>query len=200
MGTPTQFVGSTHMIPNLEQRTTAETRKATLALGLMGATVGLALGAAGGLAQRSARASVAAAFLGLVLGAVAGAGTAQMAVPLASHVHESDPGSMTAEMAASLLVHGLPWAVIGAVGGLVFGIGLGGRAHTARSFIGGTMGAIAGAILYEITGALALPDSKIIDPIAATWGVRLLAQLVAVIALSTGIAALAPYPTGARRL
>src|SRR5207237_648329 len=111
-------MGSTFLIPGWQERASAGTRNAVLALGLMGATVGLAFGWAGGLARRSARAGAVAAFLGLVLGAAAGAGAALAAVPLASHVREQDPGNMSAEMASSLLVHGLPWAAVGGVGGL----------------------------------------------------------------------------------
>ena len=133
-----------------------------------------------------------AAFLGLVLGAAAGAGAALAAVPLASHVHERDPGNMSTEMASSLLVHGLPWAAVGAVGGLAFGIGLGGRARAGRGLVGGLLGAVAGAFLYEIIGALALPGTKIIEPVAATWGIRLLAQFLAVIPPAAGVAALVP--------
>jgi hypothetical protein len=136
--------------------------------------------------------------LGLVLGAAAGAGAAVAAVPLASRVHERDPGNMSAEMASSLLVHGLPWAAVGAAGGLAFGIGLGGRARPSRGLLGGLLGAIAGTFLYEIIGAMALPDHKIIEPIAATWGVRLLAQFLAVIPTAAGVAALVPYPTDRR--
>src|SRR4051794_15526119 len=43
-GTATRFMTSTYMIPGAQERATAETRNAVLALGLMGAAVGLALG------------------------------------------------------------------------------------------------------------------------------------------------------------
>lgn len=49
-GTATRFMGSTFIIPGWQERATAGTRNAVLALGLMGATMGLALGLAGGLA------------------------------------------------------------------------------------------------------------------------------------------------------
>jgi hypothetical protein len=75
---------------------------------------------------------------------------------------------------------------------------LGGRARAGRGLIGGVLGAVGGAFLYEVVGALALPGSKIIDPIAATWGVRLLAQILAVIPIAAGIAALVPNPTERR--
>ena len=193
MATPKGSRSSPFLAPGAEERATAGTRNAALAMGLMGASLGLSLGLAGGLARQSARAGAVAALLGMVLGAATGAGAAVAAVPLASRIQERDPGNMSAEMASSLLVHGLPWAAVGAVGGLVFGIGLRGRAHAWRGLLGGLMGAIAGAFFYEIIGALALPGSKIIAPIAATWGVRLLAQVLAVILAAAGVAVLVPY-------
>jgi hypothetical protein len=197
-GTATRFMTSTYMIPGAQERASAATWNSVLALGLMGAAVGLALGLAGGLARQSARASAVAAFLGLVLGAAAGAGAARVAVPLASRVHDRDPGSMSAEMASSLLVHGLPWAAVGAASGLAFGVGLGGRARAVRGLLGGLLGAALGAFLYEIIGALALPGAKTVEPIAATWGIRLLAQFLAVIPLAAGVAALVPDPANRR--
>ena len=193
-----QFGAMTFLLPGWQERATAATRNAALALGLMGATVGLAFGLAGGLARPSTRAGALAALLGLVLGAAAGAGAALAAVPLASVVRERDPGSLSAEMASSLLVHGLPWAAIGGVGGLAFGIGRGGRARAGRGLLGGLLGALAGAFLYEMIGALALPGTKTLEPIAATWGIRLLAQFLAVVPAAAGVAALVPDPADRR--
>jgi hypothetical protein len=192
-GTGVRFMSQTFVLPGAQERATAGTQNAVLALGLMGATVGLALGLAGGMARQSAKSGAAAAMLGLVLGAAAGAGTALASVPLASRVRERDPGNMSVEMTSSLLVHGLPWTAVGAAAGLAFGIGLG-RGRAARGLLGGLLGGLAGALLYEIVGALALPGAKIIDPIGATWGLRLLAQLLAVIPLATGVAALVSGP------
>jgi hypothetical protein len=191
-GAATRFMSFTFMIPGWQERADAATRNAGLALGLTGAAAGLALGLAAGLARRSARAGAAAALLGLVMGAAAGAGATLAAVPLATRVRDRDPGSMSAEMTSSLLVHGLPWAAVGAAGGLAFGIGIGGRDWAGRGLLGGLLGAVAGALLYEVIGALALPGTKTIDPIAASWGTRLLAQLLAVIPAAAGVAALVP--------
>jgi hypothetical protein len=139
-----------------------------------------------------------AALLGLLLGAAAGAGAALGAVPLATSVHEHDPGSMSAEMASSLIVHGLPWAAVGALGGLAFAIGLGTPLEAHRGLLGGLLGAVAGAVLYEMIAALLLPASKTLEPIAATWGSRLLAQFLAAVPPAAGIAALLPYPRDRR--
>jgi hypothetical protein len=191
-GTATRFMGSTFMIPGWEERAAAGTRNAVLALGLTGASVGLALGLAGGQVRRSGRAAAAAAILGLVLGAAAGVGATLTVLPVASRVHERDPGNMSAEMTSSLLAHGGTWGTVGAAGGLAFGIGLGGRGRTVRTLLGGLLGGVAGAVLYELIGSLVLPDTKTSEPIAATWGIRLLAQFLAVIPIAAGVAALVP--------
>jgi hypothetical protein len=196
--TATRFMSSTFMIPGWQERASAETRNAVLALGLMGGTVGLAFGLAGGFARSSARAGLVAAFLGLVLGAAAAAGAALAAVPLAAQIRERDPGNMSVETASSLLFHGLTWAAVGAFGGLAFGIGLGGRARTGRGLLGGLVGAVAGALLYEIIGAIAFPGARTLDPIAATSGIRLLAQISGVLPIAAGVAALGADPVDGR--
>jgi hypothetical protein len=192
-GTGVRFMSQTFVLPGAQERATVGTQNAALAMGVMGATVGLALGLAGGMARQSAKSGALAAMLGLVLGAPAGAGAAQASVPLASRVHQRDPGNMSVEMTSSLIVHGLPWAAVGAAAGLAFGIGLG-RGRAARGLLGGLLGGLAGAILYEIVGAVALPGAKIIDPVGATWGLRFLAQFLATIPLAAGVAALVPEP------
>jgi len=106
---------------------------------------------------------------------------------------------MSTEMAASLITHGGIWGAVGAIGGLAFGIGLGGRSRAVRALLGGLLGAVAGAILYELIGALALPDNKSMEPIAATWGTRILAQVLAVISTAVGVAALVAEPTPRQR-
>jgi hypothetical protein len=105
---------------------------------------------------------------------------------------------MSLEMASSLLVHGLSWGAVGALGGLAFAAGLRGRGRIGRGLLGGLLGAAAGAFLYEVIGALAWPDARGIDPIAASWGVRLLAQAIALVSAAVGIAALVPDRAGRR--
>jgi hypothetical protein len=60
------------------------------------------------------------------------------------------------------------------------------------------LGGLAGGLLYELIGALALPGAKLADPIAATAGLRLFAQAMAVIPAAIGIAVLAAQPTNDR--
>jgi hypothetical protein len=194
-GLTTQHGAQTFLIPDAAERDRAVSRNAALAMGLSGAAVGLVYGLAGAASRRAARAAALWAIAGLVLGAAVAAGTALAAVPLASRLQQRDPGNSSIEMACSLLVHGLPWAAMGTVAGLVFGIGQGDGRQASRGLLGGVMGGIAGAFLYEIIGELALPGSKLIEPVAATWQARLLAQALAVMSVAVGLAALCGRPS-----
>jgi hypothetical protein len=192
--TTERFMGSMFQIVQSGQQAAASVRNAALAFGLTGAVAGLALGLAGALARRSARAGAVAALLGLAAGAAAGSGTALALLPVASRLHDRDPGNMSAEMLSSLLAHGSTWGVVGASAGLALGVGLGVAGRAVRPLAGGLVGALIGAVLYELIGALALPDVKILEPVPATWGLRLLAQILAVIPAAVGAALLAPAP------
>ena len=149
------------LFPGAEERATAVTRNAELAMGLTGATLGLLLGLAGGLARQSARAGAVAALLGLVLGAAAGAGAALAAVPLASRVHERDPGNMSGRDGfipgrARPSLGGRRRRRAGWLSGSDWAVGHG----PVVACLGGLLGAIAGAFLYEMIGALALPSHQ----------------------------------------
>lgn len=220
--TPMNFMGSTYMVVQADQRDAVGFRNVALGCGLMGATVGLALAMAGGLAggwhrslpaaagqplalgfagglePRALTTALLAAVLGLALGAAAGAGTAIVAVPAAARLSRQDPGNPMMEMSGSILVHCGIWAAVGAAGGLAFWLGRGRRGRLARPVLGGLLGGLAGGLLYELIGALALPGAKLADPIAATAGLRLFAQAMAVIPAAIGIAVLAAQPTNDR--
>jgi hypothetical protein len=216
--TPMDFMSSTYMIVQSDQREAAGLRNAVLAFGLMGAAVGLALALAGGLAGRSLRSSNAlpstplalglstglegkpagfwlvAALLGLGLGAVVGAASAHLTIPIANRLQLHDQGNALFEMASSMLVHCGVWAAVGAAGGLVFGISLGGTDRALRGMLGGLLGGMAGGVLYELIGALILPGAKIVSPIATSRNLRLLAQALAVLPAAIGVAALVSQP------
>jgi hypothetical protein len=76
-----------------------------------------------------------------------------------------------------LLVQAVISAAIGAAGGAAFGVGLGHRGVIVRAAIGGLLGACAGAIVYEILGAIVFPLDETSSPISATSATRLLGRL-----------------------
>ena len=154
-------MSSTLHLPGWQERATAGTRNAALALGLTGATVGLALGLAGGLARQSARAGAVAAVPGPGAGCGRGSrsrpgrGPARVPRPRAgSREHVRRDGLVAARARPSLGGRRRRRA------GWPSAIGLGGRARAGRGLLGGLLGAVAGAFLYEMIGALALPGSK----------------------------------------
>ena len=101
-------------------------------------------------------------------------------------------------MTASLITHGATWGTIGAWWAGWHSGSASRSGPKVCAVFGGLLGGIAGAILYELIGALALPDIKIMEPIAASWGVRLLAQALAVIPATVGVAALVSEPASPR--
>ncbi len=124
---------------------------ATLTFAAMGACFGLAMGLAGGAVRRSVAASARAAILGFALGTAGAAGAAVLLVSIFFKRHDPQSG----DLVLPLLTHGAIWSAVGALGGLAFGVGLGGRGRWKSTLVGGLVGAAAATIVYEIVGALA---------------------------------------------
>ena len=65
-----------------------------------------------------------------------------------------DPQSV--DLLLPLLTHGAIWSAVGAIGGLAFGLGLGGQGRWKATMMGGLLGAAAATVVYEMVGALLL--------------------------------------------
>jgi hypothetical protein len=160
--------------------------KATASYTALGAIVGLMLGLAGGWSRGSGRASVAAGVGGALLGGVATAAITWAALP----IFLKDVDTLNEGMLAPILMHGLFWAASGLAGGLALAIGLGCRpAMIVQAGIGGIIGALLGAAVYDIVGAIVLTTENTAMPLSEGWASRLLARmsvavLVAVVAAS----------------
>jgi hypothetical protein len=101
-----------------------------------------------------------------------------------------------------MLVHGGIWGTAGLAGGLAFGLGLGrGRSYIVRAAVGGLVGVLLAAFLFEATAAMAFPKAATTRPLSLTPGSRLMAKMLASLLSAAGIAALlagrpaAPEPT-----
>jgi hypothetical protein len=162
----------------------AQTLDATLVFGSLGAVLGLVLGLAGGFARGSARAALTAAIGGSILGGIVGAAVTNVILPTYFRILNPD----TNDLIVGILFHLLISSAIGAVGGAAFGTGLGDRSCAVRAAVGGLLGAAAGALVYEMVGALAFPLAETSSPISATWGPRLLARLAVTTLASVGVA------------
>jgi hypothetical protein len=148
----------------------------------MGGCLGLTLGLAGGLARRSVFASGWAAILGLLLGAAATTFLAQFLVSNFFKRYDAH----TQDLVLPLLTHGAIWSVAGALGGLAFGLGLGGRGRWKATILGGLVGAAAATVVYEICGALAFFTSHTDLPLSASITTRGMAHLLVAILSALG--------------
>ena len=162
----------------------AEQQTAIRVFGVFGAVTGLALGLAGGLAGYSTKRAGIAAGVGLVVGGIVGALAPLVVLP----IFYLAGGPASDDMIPPLLMHAGVWMGVGAAGGLAFGIGLGGRRRVFAPLLGGAVGAVIGAIVYEFVGAIAFPLAMTASPISTTWESRLLARLLVAFFAAVGIA------------
>jgi hypothetical protein len=172
---------------DIRQLREARLYSATLTFGAMGGLLGLAMGMAGGLARRSVLASAWAGIVGLLLGTAA---VASLSMLLVSNFYKRyDPQG--GDLVLPLLTHGAAWSVVGAIGGLAFGLGLGGKGRWKATLVGGLVGAAAATVIYEFVGALAFASSKADLPLSESMVTRGMAQLLIAIlaAVGAGVAA-----------
>jgi len=155
------------------------TRSGALAFGILGACLGGCLGMAGGLARQSSSAAMIWGLFGAVLGMTLGAGLSFAVFPLFFWLQLHHPLD---EMIASITLHGLSWAPLGAAAGLALALGLGERQFGGRTLVAGFMGALLGAVAFDLIGAFLFPLARTADPVAETWSMRLIARLLVSVA------------------
>jgi hypothetical protein len=190
----TRTMGQIVIGPSAKTSAVADVRNGALAFGLLGACVGGFLGAAGGLARRSAPAILGASVLGVILGLATGA---LVSFGLLPFFLDTQPYHPEYEMILSLIMHGAVWGLTGAAAGLAFAVGLGERRLLLRAIAAAFVGAVLGAIIFELAGAAIFPLASTGQPISTTWPSRLLARIlvtvtsVAVVSMSLS----GPFPT-----
>jgi hypothetical protein len=184
------MMGVTIEVPTFADQVRADRKNATLAFGALGATLGLCLGAAGGLARRSWPAAARGALAGVVLGGAAGAIASTAILPIYFQRLEHDQEELSRDLLFPILIHGGIWATIGAAGGAAFGIGLGGNRRVAVAALGGLIGGALGTVVYDIAGTMVFPAARTTEPLAISWGARLLAML-SISVLTAAMAAMA---------
>jgi hypothetical protein len=180
-----------NLLPPLEINPSAENVRrwkdarvytATFTFATLGGLLGLALGIAGGLARRSVVASSLAATLGLVFGSVS---VGFLSLALVTYFYKLfDPNS--GDLVLPLLTHSAIWSTVGAIAGLAFGLGIGGRGRWTVTLGGGLAGAVAATVIYEIVGAIAFASSKTEMPLSASVATRALALLLVASLSSVG--------------
>ncbi len=157
---------------------------ATLTFTSLGGFLGLAMGLAGGLARRSVPAGIRAAIVGFVMGTAAESILAYVVVSMFFKRYDPLEGGLT----LPLLTHGAIWLGVGAIGGLAFGLGLGGKGRWRSTLVGGLLGAAVATVVYEIGGALVFASSKTELPLSSSLTTRATALLLVAIFSAVGAA------------
>jgi len=155
-----------------ELRYQAEAKNTSLAMGILGAVIGLMLGSGGGLSRSSPRAAAVSGLTGFLLGGAAGAVAPLLLVPMFYWSAGRPPNPVF-----PLLIQTSMYALVGGVGGMAFGLGLCGPGGAAKGLLGGTMGAILGAIIYNVFHTIAFPLEWDLSPMPGKGMSRLLAHL-----------------------
>jgi hypothetical protein len=172
------MTGKQVMHTSVETVQMAMAKNASLAFGALGLCLGGLLGATGGLARRSTSATVTAGLLGVISGSVLGAGVSRALLPFVIKTQHDYPEN---ELVISLIMHGLIWGLVGASAGLAFAGGLRERRRVGRAVMAGMLGAVLGAVAYEIIGAVFFTSANTNYPISETWPTRLMARLLVTI-------------------
>jgi hypothetical protein len=162
----------------------AEVRNAALAFGLLGLCLGGCLGLAGGWARGSATAAVTAGLLGAILGAAVPAGVSLATLQAFA---DARARALDYDIPLSMLMHGAIWGLIGGISGLAFAIGTGRRGRLVRAALAGFVGAVLGAVLFDLVGAVVFPRADTGDPVSTTWPSRLTARLLVALATAAGL-------------
>ena len=171
-------------IEEMSRLKAARLYSATLTFTSLGGFLGLTMGLAGGLARRSVPAGIPAAMLGFVLGAAVESITGLPGCVDVLQTVRPDSGRPGTPLAHSR--HDL--LAVGAIGGLAFGLGLGGRGRWRSTLVGGLLGAAVATVVYEIGGALVFASSKTELPLSSSVTTRAIALLLVAICSAVGAA------------
>jgi hypothetical protein len=188
---PQNMVGSIVMVVNRATTTVADTRNAALAFGALGACLGACLGVAGGLARRSSAAAVTGGLLGVLLDLAIGVGASLALLPWFIKARYD---YFQYDLAIALTMHVTIWGLLGAAAGLAFAVGLGEPRCAGRSLVAGWVGAVLGALAFELIGAVVFPSANTNYPISETWPTRLMARLLVSVGTALIVALLLPEP------
>ena len=96
-----------------------------------------------------------------------------------------DPQST--DLAVPLLTHCAIWSVVGAIGGVAFGLGIGGKHRWKSTLAGGLLGAAVATVFFEISGALVFASDKTDLPLSSSAVSRATAHLLVAILTAVGV-------------
>jgi hypothetical protein len=177
-------VSAVIMAPTAATTEAADIKNSARLFGTFGALLGLLLGLASGWARRNTRTAAVAGAVGLLAGGVTGAIAPIVVLP--AYYRWSAQG--TDGLIISVVMHSGLWIALGAAAGLALGIGSSKRWRLAQSAMGGALGAVSGAVIYDLLGAMIFPFAQTGDPFAITSSARLLEFLIPGLAIALGAA------------
>jgi len=185
-------MGTKIMVSSQDTQRVAATKNAALAFGVLGLCLAASLGIVGGLARRPLSSPTKGGLIGAVLGLVLGAGAPIGLLPFFIPAQIDYPEY---DLILALTAHALIWGLLGAVAGLAFAIGLGERRLIGKAFMAGLMGAMLGAIIFELIGGTFFPLAGTSHPISATRLTRFMARLLVTIGAAAAVAVILPNHT-----
>jgi hypothetical protein len=189
---PRDLMGTKIMVPSPETVKVSATMNAALAFGALGLCLAGSLGIIGGLVRRSASSPVKGGLVGAVLGLALGAGASVGLIPLAMEAQLDYPDY---DLILSLATHAAIWGLTGASAGVAFAIGLGERRLIGGALMAGLVGAVVGAVVFELIGGAFFGLAETGKPISATWPTRFLARLLVTLGTAGAVAAILPKKT-----
>ncbi len=188
---PVNVHGSQMMVVGRATSTVATARNGALTFGVLGLCLGGCLGLVGGLVRRSTFGAVTGGIVGSVLGLALGAGVSLVLLPRFVSMRLD---YFEYDLLISLIMHGLIWGLLGAASGWAYAIGLGELRRSGRAMTAGLVGAVLGAVSYELIGALFFNGAETDEPISETWPTRMMARILVTVGTALAIALLLSDP------
>jgi hypothetical protein len=179
-----QVLGRTYQTPTIESQRESDLKNATLVFMILGGLTGLAMGLAGGATAHTVRRGVVIGLAALVAGSTAAALACRAFVPLFFRELVPDVNDLVTPM----LLHGGIWAVIGAVGGAAYAIGLKCRWLVLNAIGAACLGGFLASILFHVIGGVLSAGPDITTPVAESTGLRLLMMMLVTVLVALGAA------------
>jgi hypothetical protein len=190
-----EVMDRTSLQPTAASQNAADVKNATLSFAILGCVTGLAMGCAGGLAGRSPSWGVIVGLGAQAAGGFVGAIASLALLPLFFRGHVPDPN----DLLSPILIHGVIWSAVGAIGGLAFAMGMRRGRDLPKAIAAACVGAVLASVLFHLLVAGLFPDSGAAEPLGSSSVVRLLAMLLVTFLIAVGATRGAlgrvPHPT-----
>jgi hypothetical protein len=176
--------GMVSMQPSVESQNAADLKNAAVAFGILGCVTALAMGFAGGVAGRSFGRGTKVGLGAQAGGSLVGSLAALVLLPVV--IRRSWEG--TNDVVWPFVIHAAILAVIGAVGGLAFAIGMRCRRSIVSAVAATSAGAFLAAVLIRLFDICFFANSAQVDLVARSSILRFVAMFVPSLLIAVGAA------------